>query len=312
MITDFNTPNHSVIIGLDHGYGNMKTAHACFQTGVMKHEKEPTFKSGSLRYEGNYYTIGEDHKEFTADKMNDPDYFILTLAGIASELAFYGRQSADVHLAVGLPLTWVAEQKDDFKKYLMQCDPREEIMFTFKGKEYRIRITGVDVFPQGFAAIVSHLTDFKGVNMLCDIGNGTMNVMTITNGRPISNKCFTEKYGTYQCTLLIRERLMQKYHVTVDDAVIEEVLRTGVADIGKSHLETIIEAAKEYTEGILRRLREHEYNPAMMRLYIVGGGGCLIKNFARYDESRVTINEDICATAKGYEYMANARMRKAG
>ena len=138
MITDFNTPNHSVIIGLDHGYGNMKTAHACFQTGVMKHEKEPTFKSGLLRYEENYYTIGEDHKEFTADKMNDPDYFILTLAGIASELAFYGRQSADVHLAVGLPLTWVAEQKDDFKKYLMQRDPREEIAFAFKGKEYRL------------------------------------------------------------------------------------------------------------------------------------------------------------------------------
>ena len=312
MITDYNTPNHPVIIGLDHGFGNVKTAHTCFQAGVTKHEREPTFKSNMLFYDGWYYTIGEEHKAFIANKINDQDYFILTLAGIASELAFYGRQSADVHLAVGLPLTWVAEQKDDFKKYLMQRDPQEEIMFNVKGKEYRIRITGVDVLPQGFAAIVSHLSDFKGVNMLCDIGNGTMNVMTITNGRPISSKCFTEKYGTYQCTLLIRERLMQKYHVTVDDAVIEEVLRTGVADIGKSHLETIIEAAKEYTEGILRRLREHEYNPAMMRLYIVGGGGCLIKNFARYDESRVTINEDVCATAKGYEYMANARMRKAG
>lgn len=210
MITDYNTPNRPVIIGLDHGYGNMKTAHACFQTGVTRHEKEPTFKSNLLFYDGWYYTIGEEHKEFTADKMNDPDYFILTLAGIASELAFYGRQSADVHLAVGLPLTWVAEQKDDFKKYLMQHAPREEIVFTFKGKEYRIRIIGVDVFPQGFAAIVSHLSDFKGVNMLCDIGNGTMNIMTITNGRPISSKCFTEKYGTHQCTLLIRERLMQK------------------------------------------------------------------------------------------------------
>lgn len=312
MITDYNTPNRPVIIGLDHGYGNMKTAHACFQTGVTRHEKEPTFKSNLLFYDGWYYTIGEEHKEFTADKMNDPDYFILTLAGIASELAFYGRQSADVYLAVGLPLTWVAEQKDDFKKYLMQHAPREEIVFTFKGKEYRIRIIGVDVFPQGVAAIVSHLSDFKGVNMLCDIGNGTMNVMTITNGRPISSKCFTEKYGTHQCTLLIREKLMQKYHVTVDDAVIEEVLRTGTADIDGQYLDAIIEAAKEYTEGILRRLREHEYNPAMMRLYIVGGGGCLLKNFANLDADRVTINEDICATAKGYEYMANARMRKAG
>ena len=291
---------------------NMKTAHTCFQTGVTRHDREPTFKSNLLFYDGQYYTIGEEHKEFTADKMTDQDYFILTLAGIASELAFYRRQAADVHLAVGLPLTWVAEQKDDFKKYLMQHDPREEIVFTFKTKEYRIRITGVDVFPQGFAAIVSHLSDFKGVNMLCDIGNGTMNVMTITNGRPISSKCFTEKYGTHQCTLLIRERLMQKYHVIIEDAVIEEVLRTGTAGIGKQYLDTITEAAKEYTAGILRRLREHEYHPDLMKMYIVGGGGCLVKNFAEYDADRVTINEDICATAKGYEFMANARMRKAG
>ena len=289
---------------------NMKTAHTCFQTGVTRHEKEPTFKSNLLFYDGQYYTIGEEHKEFTADKMTDQDYFILTLAGIASELAFYGRQAADVHLSVGLPLTWVAEQKDDFKKYLMQHDPREEIAFTFKTREYRIRITGVDVFPQGFAAIVSHLSDFKGVNMLCDIGNGTMNVMTITNGRPISSKCFTEKYGTHQCTLAIREKLMQRHHVTVDNAIIEQVLRTKEADIGEEYLTTIRAAAMEYAEGIMRRLREHEYNPAMMRLYVLGGGGCLIKNFAQYDRDRVTVNEDICATAKGYEVLAEAKLKK--
>ena len=41
-----------------------------------------------------------------------------------------------------------------------------------------------------------------------------------------------------------------------------------------------------------------------MKLYMVGGGGCLIRNFADYDRNRTVINEDICATAKGYEYMA--------
>ena len=29
------------IIGVDHGYGNMKTANCCFQTGVTVYEKEP-------------------------------------------------------------------------------------------------------------------------------------------------------------------------------------------------------------------------------------------------------------------------------
>ena len=51
-------------------------------------------------------------------------------------------------------------------------------------------------------------------------------------------------------------------------------------------------------------MREHEYNPDLMRLYIVGGGGCIIKNFGNFDASRVTIIDDICATAKGYELLA--------
>ena len=63
-------------------------------------------------------------------------------------------------------------------------------------------------------------------------------------------------------------------------------------------------AAKAYAAGVFRILREHEYNPKAMGLYIIGGGGCLIRNFADYDKRRVTFNDDISATAKGYEFMA--------
>ena len=47
-------------------------------------------------------------------------------------------------------------------------------------------------------------------------------------------------------------------------------------------------------------------------VYVVGGGGCLIRNFVDYDASRVIINEDICATAKGYEYMALVTLNRNG
>ena len=35
--------------------------------------------------------------------------------------------------------------------------------------------------------------------MLADIGNGTMNIMYITNSRPFASKCWTEKLGVNQC-----------------------------------------------------------------------------------------------------------------
>ena len=46
--------NNPIIIGIDHGYGNIKTAHCCFPTGVIISDKEPTFKSNLLVYNGSY------------------------------------------------------------------------------------------------------------------------------------------------------------------------------------------------------------------------------------------------------------------
>ena len=64
--------------------------------------------------------------------------------------------------------------------------------------------------------------------------------------------------------------------------------------------------------GILDTLRAHGYDPRIMRLWIVGGGGCLVRNFGTYDTSRVTILDDLCATAKGYEYLAYGQMLRKG
>ena len=301
--------NRVIMIGIDHGFGQIKTAHTCFKTGVTVHDKEPTFKSDLLVYEGRYYTIGEEHKTFLPDKALDQDYYVLTLAAIARELRFRGMTTARVYLAAGLPLTWVSEQRDTFKAYLLQ---KPSVDFVFRGLEYHITFAGAEIYPQGFSAIADKLGEFRGVTMLCDIGTGTMNVMYIRNGKPVPSQCYTEKYGVQQCMIAVREKLMQKFGATVDDSIIEEILRYGKSDIDEKYLTVIRDCAREYAGGIMKRLREHEYNPDLMRLYIMGGGGCLIRNFVDYDPARVRINSDINATAKGYERLAEAALRKRG
>ena len=301
--------NNPIIIGIDHGYGNIKTAYTCFRTGVTSHDREPTFKNDLLIYENKYYTIGGGHKEFAADKMTDSDYYILTLAAIGRELNIRKINSARIHLAAGLPLTWVSEQKDAFRAYLLHND---SVDFTFRDADYPVEFAGADIFPQGFAAVAANLRDFTGTNMLCDIGNGTMNVMYINERRPVADKCYTEKFGTHQCMLAVRESVLRQFGKVLDDAVIERVLRHGKADIAERYLTAIRETATEYVSGIFRRLREHEYDPELMKLHVVGGGSCLVKNFGNYEKGRVTFNDDICATAKGYELLAERRMRKAG
>ena len=43
--------NGIYIIGVDHGYGNIKTANCCFPTGVESSDTEPTFKNDLLIYQ---------------------------------------------------------------------------------------------------------------------------------------------------------------------------------------------------------------------------------------------------------------------
>lgn len=300
--------NDTIIIGIDHGYGNIKTANTCFKTGVETFQQEPTFKNNLLTFEDKFHIISNEHKEFVSEKVNDEDFYILTMVAVARELNIRKTTSANVHLAVGLPLTWVSEQKETFKSYLLK---NSEVEFSFRGVNYQVEFVGADVFPQGFSAVAPHLKEFSGVNVLADIGNGTMNIMYINERQPIPNKCFTEKFGTQQCILAVRENMMKRHGVSIEDTLIERVLRHGTADIDEKYLISIHDSAKEYVNGIFRRLREHEYNTEFMRLFVVGGGSCLVKNFCECDGNRVKIIEDICATAKGYEFLAENKMKKA-
>lgn len=99
-----NNNNETVtVIGIDHGYGNMKTATRCFPSGVARYDKEPIFQNNLLVYNGMYYQIGEEHKEFCAEKTQDEDYYVLTLAAIAKELEGKGMNQARMHMDGSVP-----------------------------------------------------------------------------------------------------------------------------------------------------------------------------------------------------------------
>lgn len=301
------TKNGVAVIGIDHGYGNIKTANTVTPTGITAYDSKPTFEGNILCYDNKFYRIGEGHKAFLADKSEDEDFYICTLMGIAKELNNAGKTEADVHIAAGLPLTWVKAQRDSFRQYLTK---NENVEFSFKDKEYKVRIVGCTVYPQGYTAVIDRLHDMTGQNMLADIGNGTMNVMYINNKKPIESKCSTEKLGVNQCVIKAKNAVMDRYGIVIDDVHIEQIIRTGSADIAPKYLDIIKAVMREYCSDIFNALRRYEYDPDLMRLYIVGGGSRLIQNFGSYEKDRVTLITDVCATAKGYEYLACQTLNK--
>ena len=305
------TFNNTRIIAVDTGYGNIKTASRIFSTGITRYDAEPIFEGNILEYQGAWYRIGEGHKTMLDDKVDDEDYYLLTLAAVAMELSAWHMTSADVHLASGLPLTWVSRQRESYRAYLLK---KAQVDFRFNKVTYHIHFVGCSVYPQGYAAIVRQLSEnkdsFSGTSMLADIGNGTMNLLYLRNGRPDESRCWTEKFGVNQCMIAAKNAILNRFGVKIEESTVEQILRFGTADIAAPYLDCITAVARQYVADIFATLRKYEYNPDLMRLYVVGGGGCLIRNFGTYDKARVTILDDICATAKGYEYLAQMTLKR--
>lgn len=151
------------------------------------------------------------------------------------------------------------------------------------------------------AGIVALMPLYKGVHMLAYIGNGTMNTLVITNGRAMSDRMYTDKLGVHQCVKRIYNAVQAECGKLPDESLIEDFLRNGTADTSNRILSVMQTEAEKYTVEIFDKLSEYEYDPEMVKLHIIGGGGCLIRNFGTYDTDSVEIISDICATAKGYE-----------
>ena len=299
--------NTRIIIGVDHGYGNMKTAHRVFRAGVECMEDEPIVSKNFVKYKDKFYVIGESYLVYQGNKTDSEDFYILTLAALAEELKFRGLHEANVILAVGLPLAWMKSQGVDFKRYLMK---EQELHFEFRKERYHVHLCGVEIFPQGFAAVVN-LGAMLGMNMLADIGNGTMNVMQIIDNKPLEKSLVTDKFGVGICMKEIQKEVSKESGEDIPEMLIEPLLRKGLQGRTDNIAKKAEYIAKKYTENIRKRLTDYGYKEELVHLYVIGGGGCLLQNYSDLGEKAgVTFITDICANAKGYEILAEKKLRR--
>ena len=117
-----------VVIGIDHGWSHMKTSSKIFTSGVESNPS-PTFYKDVLEYKGRYYSIGGSRLEVKDTKVENEDFYLLTLAAVAKELeSRRDIRETDVYLAAGLPLTRFGEEKQVFIDYLGR---NEEVTFRY-------------------------------------------------------------------------------------------------------------------------------------------------------------------------------------
>lgn len=289
------------IIGIDHGWSNMKTVSSIFTSGVKEITTEPALFGNVVEFEGKYFKVGGKRLEVKDTKVTDENYYILTLASIGRELNRRGLRRANLFLSVGLPLTRFGAEKKDFIDYLMK---RKEISFKFENIRYSVCIERVSVFPQCYAAVADQLGSFRREVLVVDIGSWTVDIMPISNQKPDIEQCVTIPQGLITCMRAINEQCVRQLGGQVTESDIQEVMMYGRSDIASKYLEIIQEGITEFARSIYFTLKEYGYNLETIPIVFVGGGAVVMKLFGNIQQGNIRYIEDVKANAKGYEYLA--------
>ena len=293
-----------MIIGVDHGYSAMKTAHICFPSGIVRYEHEPYTNRGVLRIEGKYYVCGTGRQPLLRTKTENEQYYLLTLAAIAQEIRFRkAPRKAEVVLAAGLPLTSFGREKKNFRDYLLER--KNPVVFEYEGELYEIRVLDVRLFPQGYSVVAMHpeiIRDEPSV-LLVDIGGWTIDIMRLDNGVPNAATCRSLELGMIRCIDETKEQVRRDTGLSVTDAQVERVLTGKPCSMDEDARNIIQKQGRLYKESLLSAAMESGFDLKAIPVVMLGGGASVVKGNVSEQDSlcRVFALIDDKVNAEGFE-----------
>lgn len=300
----FMKEKNILLAAVDHGFSTMKTPHFVFENGVEALSGEATLTNNTLIYQGKQYKVGEGRLPMKRTKTEDECYFLLTLAAIAKEMNFYNKSDMDVILAAGLPFSRFGQEKQEFRDYLLR---RGDIGYGYCGKDYRIRIQEVYLFPQCYAAVSDRLKQF-GPEMLCvDIGSKTVDIIHTNRYVPVERESTSIPEALISCMENIKSAVYQNCNRRVSEEQIRRMIMKGDVPVPEDCKAIIRSGLRNFAKGMEARLSELGFDLEMIPVVYAGGGASVMKRYGTLTGSHVVYLEDVRANAKGYEYLAKQK-----
>lgn len=299
-----------MLIAVDHGNKQMKTAHSIFSSGLCESDTKPPFGENILHYKGKYYMLSDQRIPYMRDKTTDGRFFILTLFAIAFELRYLHYpldETVDITLAVGLPPAHYGTQYKRFEQYFSDHGLTE---YELDGKSYRIFIRNAVCFPQAYAAVMPvypHIQHLPKV-VVVDIGGFTADYLLIKNGQADLSVCDSLENGVITLYNRIKSKVNADYDMLLDESDIDVILQ----DKPHTYTETVTllvkELAQQFIDDLFGKLRERMIDLRTGKAIFAGGGSILLRRQIETSGkvgSAIFVSE-IAANTKGYELLYRA------
>ena len=238
-----------MLVCIDHGNKQIKTASRVFTSGLVESDTRPPFGDNIMFYNGKYYTLSDQRIPYIRDKTEDDRFFILTLFAIAYEINAAGRyapdQLMDIQLAVGLPPAHYGTQYKRFAQYFLD---RGMIGFEFNGKVYSICITEAICFPQALAATAPVFKQLQlgtvAKAIVIDIGGFTADYLSLRYGAADWASCDSLENGIITLYNRLLSKIRADYDLLLEETDIDAILTGRSTEYG-SEIQSLVEHGAE-------------------------------------------------------------------
>lgn len=299
-----------MLIAVDHGNKQMKTAHKIFSSGLCESDTRPPFGENVLYYKGKYYTLSDQRIPYMRDKTADERFFILTLFAIAFELRYLHYpmdETVDIMLAVGLPPAHYGTQYKRFEQYFSDRGVTE---YELDGKSHCICIRRAVCFPQAYAAIMPVYPRIQQLSkvVVVDIGGFTADYLLIKNGQADLSVCDSLENGVITLYNRIKSKINADYDMLLDESDIDVILQDKPHDYEETIALLVKDLAQQFIDDLIGKLRERMIDLRTGKAIFAGGGSILLRRQIEASGkvgSAIFVSE-IAANTKGYELLYRA------
>ena len=163
--------SESMIVGVDHGYAAMKTAHFSFPSGLVAYEHEPYTLKDVLEYGGKFYVVGSGRQAEGADAIAQS---FRTHGYVQTDSAATIADGIAVKVPGDLTVPLIERYADDVVT-VSDRDISEAVLLLMERCKQIVEPAGATPV----AAVLKGKVDVKGKNVVCLLSGGNIDVSFI-------------------------------------------------------------------------------------------------------------------------------------
>ena len=176
------------------------------------------------------------------------------------------------------------------------------------GRRYDFTIRTVQIMPEGIGHILQDLPKYSGVQYVVDIGGGTINFLTVMNGRPEPSRSDSFLLGVNEIVRKIKEHLKRAGYGEQD----EELILQFINDKKTCKNKEVYKIIESYIKQDLKELDDklsgfvdiHNLLKIQPVLFIGGGSELLKKQINEHYKSsvidNVVVEDALYANVRGF------------